>query len=62
VLTPRERQTAALIARGLTNREIAAELVITERTVMRHVEHILAKLGVRSRTQIAVWVVEHGSA
>ena len=61
-LTTRERETAALIARGLTNREIAAALTITERTVMRHVEHILAKLGLRSRTQIAVWVVEQRTA
>jgi non-specific serine/threonine protein kinase len=58
-LTPRERETAALIAAGLTNREIAAALIIAERTVMRHVEHILSKLDVRSRTQIAVWAVEH---
>ena len=59
VLTPRERETVALIAAGLTNREIAATLTIAERTVMRHVEHILAKLDLRSRTQIAVWAVEH---
>ncbi len=48
---------AALIARGLTNREIAAALVVTEHTAMRHVEHILGKLGLRSRTQIAAWAV-----
>jgi len=47
---------------GHTNRQIAAALVISERTVGTHVEHILAKLGVASRAQIAVWTVEHGVA
>lgn len=61
-LTAREAETAALIAQGLTNREIAEALIITERTVMRHVEHILAKLGLRSRTQIAVWYLERERA
>jgi non-specific serine/threonine protein kinase len=54
-LTPREREVAALIARGMTNRQIAAELVVTERTAAAHVEHILGKLGFASRTQIGVW-------
>jgi non-specific serine/threonine protein kinase len=54
-LTPREEEVAALIARGLTNRQIAAELVVTERTAAAHVEHILGKLGFSSRTQIGVW-------
>ena len=53
---------AALLARGLTNRQIAEELFIAERTADTHVEHILAKLGLGSRTQIATWVVEQGSA
>jgi predicted ATPase/DNA-binding CsgD family transcriptional regulator len=57
-LTRREREVAALIARGLTNRQIADALFIAERTVDTHVEHILAKLGVGSRAQIAAWVVE----
>ena len=61
-LSPRETQVAALIARGLTNREIAAALVVTEHTAMRHVENILAKLGLRSRTQIAAWAVAQGVA
>ena len=57
-----ELQVTVLIARGHTNRQIAAELVISERTVGTHVEHILAKLGVASRAQIAVWAVERGVA
>jgi non-specific serine/threonine protein kinase len=59
-LTPREREVAAHIAGGLTNRQIGAELVITERTVVSHIEHIMAKLSVRSRAQIAAWAVERG--
>jgi predicted ATPase/DNA-binding CsgD family transcriptional regulator len=62
VLSPRETQVAALVARGLTNREIATALVITEHTAMRHLEHILSKLGLRSRTQVAAWAVAHGVA
>jgi non-specific serine/threonine protein kinase len=60
LLTPREREVAALIARGLTNRQIASRLVITERTADTHVQHILNKLNVNSRAQIAAWAVEHG--
>ena len=60
VLTPRERQVAALIAEGLTNRDIAARLVIAERTADGHVENILNKLGFRGRAQIAAWAVAHG--
>jgi DNA-binding NarL/FixJ family response regulator len=48
---------AALVARGLTNKQIADQLVIAERTVEGHLERIRGKLGLRSRTQIAVWVV-----
>jgi non-specific serine/threonine protein kinase len=59
-LTPRERDVAALVARGLTNRRIAAALVISERTAMKHVEHILDKLGFASRVQVAAWAVERG--
>lgn len=59
-LTPREREVAVLIADGKTNREIAALLVIAERTADTHVQHILNKLGVRSRAQIAAWAVDHG--
>jgi len=49
-----------LIARGLTDRQIAAELIITARTAGAHVEHILDKLGLRNRAQITAWVVERG--
>lgn len=55
-LTNRERQVAALVAEGLTNREIAAQLVISTRTVEAHVEHLLTKLNFNSRTQVATWV------
>jgi DNA-binding NarL/FixJ family response regulator len=59
-LTPRERDVAALVARGMTNRQIAADLVLSLRTVDTHVHHILEKLGLASRAQIAVWVTEQG--
>ena len=55
-LTRREREVANLIADGLSNREIAAALVVTERTVEGHVSNILGKLGFHSRTQISAWV------
>jgi DNA-binding NarL/FixJ family response regulator len=59
-LTPREHEVAALVARGLKNREIAATLVLSERTVHTHVRSILGKLGVSSRAQIAVWSIRQG--
>jgi len=58
-LTPREREVAALIAQGLSNRQIAERLVITERTVAAHIEHILDKLSFSSRTQVGVWAAHH---
>ncbi|MGW4339445.1 protein kinase domain-containing protein [Rhodococcus koreensis] len=58
-LTKRERQVADLVANGLTNKAIAARLVISQRTAQGHVEHILTKLGFTSRTQIAAWVADH---
>jgi non-specific serine/threonine protein kinase len=57
-LTGREKQVAALIAEGLTNSQIAARLKIADRTADAHVEHIRNKLGLRSRSQIAVWAHE----
>ncbi|ABH00578.1 protein kinase/ transcriptional regulator, LuxR family (plasmid) [Rhodococcus jostii RHA1] len=59
LLTKREQQVADLVARGMTNKEIAAQLVISPRTAQGHVEHVLTKLGFSSRAQIAAWVVEH---
>ena len=55
-LTPRELQVARLVAGGRSNKEIAAELVISQRTAEGHVERILAKLGFTSRAQAAAWV------
>ncbi len=54
-LTAREREVAALVARGLSNKQIGETLVISERTAEGHVERILSKLGYRSRAQIASW-------
>ena len=59
-ISRREREVAVLIAEGLSNGEIARRLTIVEGTVANHVEHILRKLGLRSRTQVAVWAVERG--
>lgn len=61
-LTRREREVATLIAEGKSNREIANELVISERTVEEHVSNILFKLGFQSRAQISAWTVEKGLA
>jgi DNA-binding CsgD family transcriptional regulator len=56
-LTAREEEVAELVSRGLTNRAIAAALVVSERTAQNHVQHILTKLGFSARSQIAAWVV-----
>ncbi|MGW3347928.1 response regulator transcription factor [Nonomuraea rubra] len=56
-LTAREQEIAELVARGLGNRGIADDLVISPATVARHVANILAKLGFATRTQIAAWVI-----
>jgi DNA-binding CsgD family transcriptional regulator len=55
LLTARERQVVGLVAEGLTNKQIAARLVITERTAESHVEQIRGKLGLHNRAQIAAW-------
>jgi DNA-binding NarL/FixJ family response regulator len=59
-LTTRERDVLAAVARGLSNRAIADQLGITERTARTHVSNILAKLGLASRTQAALLAVQHG--
>jgi ATP/maltotriose-dependent transcriptional regulator MalT len=58
-LTRREHEIVVLIAQGLSNREIADELVISPATAARHVANILAKLGFSSRTQVASWATRH---
>ncbi|MFI7051563.1 ATP-binding protein [Streptosporangium canum] len=57
-LTRREMEIAQLVAQGMSNKEIAAALVIAQRTAEGHVEHILSKLGFTSRAQVAVWIGE----
>ena len=59
--TTREREVLALIAAGRSNREIASQLVISQATVEVHVKHILSKLGLRSRTQVAMWFADQRS-
>jgi DNA-binding CsgD family transcriptional regulator len=59
-LTRREREVAALLGRGLTNRQIAAELVLTEGTANIYVKRVLRRLGLHSRAQVAAWAVQHG--
>jgi DNA-binding NarL/FixJ family response regulator len=61
-LTPREREVLELLARGLSNKRIALELGVAERTVKAHVGHVLAKLGVSDRTQAALYAVRMGIA
>lgn len=61
-LSPRELEVAGMVAQGLTNREIAAKLFISERTVDGHLEHVREKLGVGTRAQVTAWVVRQEAA
>ena len=61
-LSRREREVAEMVAKGLSNREIANRLVLSERTVEQHVRSILAKLHLTSRTQVAVWAVRESAS
>jgi len=59
-LTPRETEVAALVGRGLTNKQIAEMLVIAEGTAEKHVANIMGRLDLKSRALIAVWAANHG--
>lgn len=59
-LTPRQREVAALLAQGLTNRQIAETLVISPLTAETHVKHILTRLGLTTRAQVAAWATQRG--
>jgi len=59
-LTEREREVLQQIARGLTNREIAEQMVISEKTVKTHVSNLLDKLELEDRTRAAIWALKHG--
>jgi DNA-binding NarL/FixJ family response regulator len=59
VLSPREKQIVSLLTRGLSNKQIASALAISERTAEGHVERTRNKLGLANRAQVAAWGVEH---
>jgi DNA-binding CsgD family transcriptional regulator len=58
LLTPRQREVAGLVGAGLSNRQIAERLVVSERTVANHVQSILDRLGAERRTQVVAWISE----
>ncbi len=60
LLSGREKEVLALVARGLTNRQIAAELVLSENTARNHLSHILDKLGLSRRAQVAAYAAQRG--
>jgi DNA-binding NarL/FixJ family response regulator len=62
VLTAREKEVLVLVAEGRSNKDIAAHLVISERTARTHVSHLLAKMGLSSRTQAALLAIKEGLA
>ena len=57
-LTPREQEVAVLVAQGLSNRQIASRLMLSEHTIATHIRNILKKLGLNSRNQIAAYFSE----
>ncbi len=59
-LSKRELEVARLVTAGLSNKDIAKRLFLSERTVESHVNHSMSKLGVHSRSQVAAWVTEQG--
>ena len=59
-LTTRETEVLVLVSRGLTNREVAAQLFISEKTVARHLSNVFTKLGLPSRAAATAWAYEHG--
>jgi len=61
-LTSRELEVVALVARGLTNRDIAQALYLSHWTVKRHIARVLKKLGMATRVELAVWYDRHHSA
>ncbi|MEE4276688.1 MAG: response regulator transcription factor, partial [Thermoleophilia bacterium] len=61
-LTERELEVIRLVAQGRTNREIADAFVLSEKTVKTHISHVLAKLGLKDRTQLAIYAIRHGLA
>ena len=60
-MSPSEQRVAALVAEGRTNRDIAAALFLTERTVASHLTHVYAELGVRSRTELVRVLIDSAS-
>ena len=62
ILTRREQDVTALVARGLTNRQVAEQLLVTPRTIETQLEHIFAKLGVQTRTELVAWAIRQDVA